>query len=122
MRQILTIPGTLPTVNEFNKANRSHWSKGYKFKKCYQEMVEELISLEHLKPMFGKVGVRYTFIEPNTKRDQDNVESFAKKVIHDALVCMQILKNDNPKNLEILGVKFRYNKQNPRIIVELEEL
>lgn len=122
MKQTLVIPGTLPTLNEWDKEKYAHWAKGYKFKKYYQEMIEELIALKHLKPMFGKVGISYTFVEPTTKRDQDNVESFAKKVINDALVSMRIVKNDNPKNLILKGFEFRYNKNNPRIIVEIEEI
>lgn len=71
-----------------------------------------------LKPMIEPVDIRFHWIEPNMKRDKDNIR-FAAKFILDALVKMGILKNDGWKSINNLYDKFSVNSNNPRIVVTL---
>ena len=68
-----------------------------------------------------KVHISYKWIEANQKRDLDNI-AFAKKFIQDALVQMGTLKNDGWKNIAGFDDSFDIDKENPRIIVTIEEL
>ena len=78
--------------------------------------------------MAGKVAVTITWIEglkPGAEkfcpRDRDNI-AFAKKFIMDALVECGILKDDSWNRVVSYTDVFRANRENPRIIVELEEV
>ena len=61
-----------------------------------------------------------TWIEPNNKRDGDNI-SFATKFIQDALVEMGVFPDDNRKFINGLKHEFMTNQRDPRIIVEIKE-
>lgn len=55
------------------------------------------------------------------KRDYDNVESAARKIINDALVKLGVIKDDNPAYLKQGSTKFIYT-DSVFIRVEIEEL
>ena len=127
MRQTFEIPGRLDGLNEYTNANRSHWSSG-KSMKSDQEVVVWAIKKARLKPMAGTVAVTITWVEglkPGAKqfrpRDRDNI-SFAKKFIMDALVEQGVLKDDSWNRVVSYTDLFRINRENPRIIVEIEEI
>lgn len=65
------------------------------------------------------VIMRYTWYEPNRKRDKDNISSFGRKCIQDALVKAGVLKNDGWNEIESFSDKFFVDKKNPRIEVEI---
>ena len=64
----------------------------------------------------------YHWYEPNRRRDKDNVSSFGRKVIQDALVRAKILRNDGWNDIEGFQDEFEVDKRNPRIVVELTEV
>ena len=70
----------------------------------------------------GKIKMRYKWFEPNTKRDLDNVSSFGRKVIQDALVKAKIITDDGWKNIIGFSDEFYVDKENPRIEVVIEEI
>lgn len=119
MMQEFEIPGQLPNLNDYTTACRSNRQAGNRMKKEVQERVGWAIKAAHLKPM-GKVDVYFTWVEPDMRRDKDNVR-FAAKFILDALVKMQIIKNDGWRNVGELSDRYMVNKDNPRVIVRLEE-
>ena len=67
------------------------------------------------------VVLKYDFYEPNRRRDLDNISSFAHKVIQDALVKTNVLKNDGWNEITSYIDQFYLDKENPRIEVTLEE-
>ena len=77
------------------------------------------IKAARLKPM-GKADVRFTWVEPDMRRDKDNVR-FAAKFILDALVEAGVLANDGWKQVGGLSDLFLVSKADPRVVVELEE-
>ena len=70
----------------------------------------------------GVLIPHYTFCEPNKgkKRDYDNIAAAGRKIINDALVATQTIKDDNPTYLGYGTNKFVYGDE-PYIRVELEE-
>ena len=55
------------------------------------------------------------------RKDKDNISSFGRKVIQDALVRAKILKNDGWKQIIGFEDHFEIDRKNPRIVVEIEE-
>ena len=66
------------------------------------------------------VYMRYAWYERNRKRDLDNVSSFGRKVIQDALVSKGVISDDGWKNIKGFSDEFYVDNANPRIEVEIE--
>ena len=66
--------------------------------------------------------LHFSWYEPNRKRDLDNISSFGRKVIQDALVDCGVLKNDGWKYVKGFIDEFYVDREHPRIEVEIEEL
>lgn len=121
MIQSFEIPGRLDGLNEYTAACRRDKHAGGKMKRHNQTIVEWAIKASRLKAMRTPIKARFVWIEPNAKRDKDNV-AFAKKFILDALVEMGIIASDGWKHIDGFTDEFLVNRSNPRIIVYLEEV
>lgn len=66
------------------------------------------------------VFMRYTWYEPNRRRDKDNVSSFGRKCIQDAIVKAGVLRNDGWNEIVGFSDRFEVDKKNPRIEVKFE--
>ena len=69
-----------------------------------------------------KVRIDYIWYEKNKKRDLDNISSFGRKVIQDALVDNGILPNDGWENVVGFSDSFYVDKDNPRIEIIITEI
>lgn len=123
MEYLLIILGTLPGLNDYIAAERTNRHKGAKMKADSGNIVATAIrqcmrgvSIE--KPVF----MEYTWIEPSRRRDKDNISSFGRKVIQDALVQCGILKNDGWKHVVGFSDRFEVDKDNPHIEVLIKEI
>lgn len=96
MNQCFEIPFRLPSMNEIIAANRKNPHVGAKLKAETDSAIMLIVKAAHLKPVALPCIVHMLFLEPNRRRDVDNVES-AKKFILDALVKSGILQGDSPK-------------------------
>ena len=119
----ITIPGRLTGLNEYIAAERTNRYKAAALKRDSQGYVcvyirKCLRNVHIAKP----VKLRYTWHEPNRKRDLDNVASFGHKVIQDALKECRVITDDSPKYVVGFSDEFRVDKNNPRIEVEIEEV
>lgn len=120
--QALTIPGRLPGLNEYTDACRTNPRAGARMKQQAQELVmwhilSQLRGLRFTKPVF----LLFTFYEQDRRRDRDNVSSFARKVIQDALVQCSTLQDDGWDHVTGYLDQFQVDKKNPRIVVEFIE-
>ena len=122
-RYTLIINGKLDNLNDYISACRTNQYKGSGVKNHNENKVkaaiyEQLGRLRITRPVY----MSYRWYEPNRRRDLDNISSFGRKVIHDALVKTHILQNDGWK--EIVGFRddFYIDKENPRVEVEIEEV
>ena len=79
-----------------------------------------LSQLRHVK--FSRpVFLLFTFYEPDKRRDRDNVSSFARKVIQDAMVRCGTIQDDGWDHVTGYLDRFEVDKKNPRIVVEFIE-
>lgn len=117
----LVIPFTLPGLNELIAAERQHRQKAAKLKREHQRAVELCIRSQLRRPLREPVTMHYLWVEKDRRRDKDNVSSFGRKVIQDALVSVHALKNDGWANIEDFTDSFTTDKKRPRIEVTIEE-
>lgn len=77
---------------------------------------EQLGRLRISKPVY----MTYRWYEPDRRRDLDNISSFGRKVIQDALVHTKVIKNDGWKEITGFRDEFYVDSKNPRIEVEIK--
>ena len=121
MKYKFVIRGTLPGLNDYISAERTSRFRAASMKKqCESVVIHAARSLGKCQ-IDQPVYMIYHWYEPHRRRDKDNVSSFGRKVIQDALVKAKILPNDGWK--EIIGFedRFEVDKRNPRVVVELIE-
>lgn len=123
MEYLLTIPGTLNNLNDYIAAERTNRHKGAKMKSENESIVSVAISQCIMGVRIDKpVFVEYTWVEPNKRRDKDNISSFGRKVIQDSLVKSGVLQNDGWKEIVGFSDRFKVDKENPRIEVKIREV
>lgn len=121
-KHTLIIPGVLPGLNEYISAERRNKYQAASMKKQAEHIVGHAAKSQlHGVKFTGPVIIHYLWIEPNKKRDKDNI-AFAKKFIQDSLVHIGILENDGWKNIEYFTDSFDVDAKNPRVEVVIEEV
>lgn len=111
-----TIPFTLPSLNDYTKANRTHHRKGNKLKQRTQRDISYYLpKVEIKKP----VTIKITWHEKNKRRDPDNV-IFAKKFILDAMVNADVLVDDSQKWVKGFEEVVKVDQKCPRVEVEIK--
>lgn len=121
-RHRLTIPGRLPGLNEYTSACRTSHMTGAAMKQESQDIVLWAIRAKMRNVHFTKpVFILFTFYEKDRRRDRDNVASYARKVIQDALVKAGTLEDDGWDYVTGYMDAFKVDNQNPRIVVEFIE-
>lgn len=116
-----TIRGKLPGLNDYITAERANRYKGAEMKRQAEAVVLHAArSLGKWRPS-GRVRMVYGWYEENQRRDKDNISSFGRKVIQDALVKGGWLANDGWKNIEDFEDRFFVDKKNPRVEVQIWE-
>lgn len=112
-----TIPGTLPGLNDYVKANRSNLYKGNQMSRDAHYLCKlGMIKLAGKRLEHGFIDFRW--YEKNKRRDKDNI-SAAKKFILDAMQEMGIFENDGWKQIDGFSDRFFVDKDNPRIEVDI---
>ena len=120
MKEKLVIPGILPNLNDYIEAERRNRHLGAKMKRQTEQVVALCIKSQLRRVKFqGPVIMRYAWFEPNRRRDKDNVSSFGRKCIQDALVKSGVLRNDGWGEIEAFSDSFFVDKKNPRVEVEI---
>lgn len=118
--QKFTISGRLPNTNDLL---RGHWAVRQKKKEKAMDAVITAAQIGRVKPVKQyPVLVEIYCYEPNAMRDQDNVQSGAKKIILDALQRAGILAGDGQKYIaDIICPKPLIDRKTPRVEVVLKE-
>lgn len=118
----VTIYGRLPGLNEYIDAERQSKYKAAALKAQSMQLVMIYAKRDLRKwRAKGPVYMRYTWYEPNRRRDKDNVSGYGRKIIQDALVKGGYLRNDGWNEIAGFSDEFRVDKSRPRIEVEIEE-
>lgn len=123
MKYLLTINGKLNNLNDYIAACRTNAYAGAKMKSYNENLVKYSI-YEQLRGVRieSPVLMEYHWYEPNKRRDLDNISSFGRKVIQDALVDTGVLANDSWNEIKGFSDQFDVDKANPRIEVEIKEI
>lgn len=117
----LVIPFPLPSLNELISAERQHRQKAAKLKREKQRAVELVLKQQLRRPLREPVVMHFTWFERNRRRDHDNVSSFGRKIIQDALVSIHALRNDGWGNIDGFTDSFCVDKKRPRVEIVVEE-
>lgn len=117
MTHTLTIPGTLPGLNEYIAAERSNRYKAAAMKRDTEQLItlyarSQLRGVQFTRP----VMMHYSWVEPNRRRDKDNI-AFARKFIQDALVRAGVLQGDGWSCIDGFADIFEVDQANPRVEV-----
>lgn len=118
--QTLIIFGRLAGLNEIVSANRKNRYMGANMKRENQDRIIEAIKVCGINRITKPIDVHILWVEPNCRRDHDNVAA-GKKFILDGLVEAGIIKNDSPAFVRDMTDRFRVSREMPRIEVTLEE-
>lgn len=113
------IPSKLPGLNEYIRALDKNKHSGNALKRDTQNAVAFVLKTQIRRPLREPVVMHYTWIEANKRRDKDNVSSFGRKVIQDALVQIGALKNDGWANITGFSDSFRVGE--PGVEIEIIE-
>ncbi len=106
-------------MNDYTASQRGNRYNGASMKKSAQKTAEAYIRAARLRAIDRPTYIRYTFYEPNKRRDKDNIAGFAHKVIQDALVSCRVLKDDGWDYITGFSDDFKVDKKEPRIEVTL---
>lgn len=119
MIQRFTIPGQLPGLNELIKKDRANRYAGAALKKESTNLCAACIMAARIRPPAAfPVMVLIRWVEPNGRRDPDNIAS-GKKYILDALQAVGVLPNDGQKQICGFRDSFSVDPKDPRIEVVL---
>ncbi len=113
------LPGTNDIINAA-KSRKGNWSGYAEMKVMYESLIKDDIRKAKLKPCPGKVMISLHWVEPNAKRDLDNIRA-GVKLINDALVNMKILKTDARSQVVGFVDTFAIDKERPGVWVTLED-
>lgn len=114
----ITIVGELPTMNEIISMSKRHHMAYSSEKKKFTEIVAW--HCKRLPEVVGPVTVVCTWYRKNRRSDPDNVAAGLKFAL-DGLVLGGVLKNDGWSDIGDITHRFRVDKANPRVEVELVE-
>ena len=99
------IPVRMPGANEYIAQERRSRYAGAKLKQEYTSLAALYFRRAGAAGVTGPVKIRFTWHEPNRRRDKDNV-AYAKKYILDGMQRARFLPNDN--NRWITGFEDRF--------------
>ena len=102
-----------------NNAKR-HWSLYAKEKKAWTDRVWAEAKAGKLRTQTPPVRLRFTWHMVNMKRDPDNLLGVATKYVLDGLVKANIIPDDSPKYIHSFEDVFVLDRDNPRIVIDLE--
>lgn len=122
MQYKLTIPGRLPGLNELIEAERANRYKGAKLKKDAERRIcAEIRRQAHGVHIRQPVVMRYLWVEPDRRRDRDNITA-GRKFVQDALVRRKVLQNDGWKEIAGFSDDWDVDKARPRVEIEIVEM
>lgn len=118
----IVIRGTLPGLNDYISAERTNRYKAAAMKKQCESIVMHAVRSLGKWRAERPVYMVYHWYEPTRRRDKDNISSFGRKVIQDALVKAKVLHNDGWRDIVGFEDKFEVDGSKPRIVVEILEV
>ena len=113
--------GKFPNLNDYVKANRSGYRAGASMIESSENKIIDQLYAQLKKPLRFPIRINYLFIEPDMRRDKDNIAGFFHKVFQDSLVKAGFLPDDSWKFIDNWYDDFAVDTQDPRIEVRIME-
>lgn len=118
----ITIPGRLPSLNEYTRANRANKYVGAKMKSESEDRILTCLLQQARRCRFtGPVSLHFHWVEKDKRRDLDNI-CFAKKFILDALVTAQVITDDGWSYVNGFTDSFDVDPKYPHIEITIKEV
>lgn len=114
----LTVPGTLPSMNEVIAKSKNFGNYNKIKQKYTQLVVEQSKGL----PAIESADFLFEWYCENKRKDPDNIAGGGTKAILDGLVEAGVLPNDGWKQVKRIDHRFHIDKENPRIEVTIFEV
>ena len=121
MKAKITINAKLPGLNDYILDCRRNAYSGAQTKRIAQELCMWCAKQQCKVKFKQPVRIHYVFFEPDRRRDKSNVAAFAVKIIEDALVKLQIIRDDGWKYIENYTQSFKIDKEHPHIEVYITD-
>lgn len=119
----LIIDGRLPNMNDLTEKSRGNkYSANHQKHKAEERVMWAAKQYLRGWKARGPVYMRYTWYEPNRRRDKSNICAGGRKIIEDALVKGGYLHNDGWNEIAGFSDDFKVDKARPRIEIEIEEV
>ena len=118
------IPGRLPGMNEIINAckGRGGWYAGSNLKKKWMAFCAQCIIAASVPKFTNPIHITITWVEPNAKRDIDNVQGGIKFIL-DALVQTLRIPDDSRKWVKgNMNLHPEANPKDPHIVVTITEI
>jgi hypothetical protein len=120
----LWIPGPLPGLNEILNAKGNRFKRGYSaytvLKKKWCDSIMDSVRASNF-PHYDRGHVSLFIFEPHLRRDFDNVQSGASKMVLDGLVASDVLPNDGRKFVLSVSGWVLVDKTNPGAYVTITD-
>src|SRR5699024_12666172 len=98
------------------------WYKGAQLKKDAERRIcAEIRRQLHGVHIRRPVMMRYLWVEPDRRRDRDNITA-GRKFVQDALVRCKVLQNDGWKEIAGFSDDWAVDKARPRVEIEIIEM
>lgn len=118
MTGVFTIEGRFPSLNDYVDAERRNRFAAAKMKRRETERARAAAAASGIPAFTGRVTVRFLWVEPNRRRDLDNV-AFAKKFVLDGMVAAGVIEGDGQSHVVGLADLFEIDPVRPRVVVEV---
>lgn len=121
---LVIISGRLIGLNEYISAERTNLYKAASIKRQLENdtIAAAIIAADKgtLHSHTGLCKLEVNFVEPNHRRDLDNI-SFCMKGIQDALVKCGVFPDDSTKFIDELHYTVSFDSNRPRVEVQIIE-
>jgi len=111
--------GRLESLNQTLKIPKYRFIQSFR-RQQMKRQIARWILYSNVPKFKGPVKVHFTWVEKDKRRDRDNIRA-GSKVILDALVKMERIKNDSQKWLVELTDSYLVDKDNPRVEVTISD-
>lgn len=121
MKSSFFIPFVLPGLNEIIAAAKYGKGAGNRYRKLKSDtemIIFAAVKKSGLSPFTEPVFIHFEWIEPNRRRDPDNVAA-GKKFCLDLLQKTGTISGDGWKHIAGLKDTFRVDKDNPGVLVTI---
>lgn len=121
-KQTLCVETPLPGLNELiaaAKAGRGKCNAYARLKDKYSRIIALYARSQQLRPINGKPYFVFFWIEPDRRRDPDNIAAGGRKIILDALTELGIITGDGWKHISGWHDNFEIDKKQPGVRIDM---